>query len=100
VAIHVNNLGSLLKTLGDLTGARLHFERALRIRESAFGLEHPDVAMSVWWLGTVMEAAGDLDGARTHYERALHIYLKFLGEAHPTTVKVRRFLTASETKKR
>ena len=100
VATYVNNLGLVLNALGDLTGARPHFERALRIRESTFGLEHPDVANSVWWLGTLMEAMGDLDGARQYYERALQIYLKFLGEAHPDTVKLRRFLTAVERKKR
>lgn len=100
VANAVTNLGALLDVLGDRTGARLHFERALRIRENAFGLEHPAVAQSVWWLGTVAEAIGDLDGARKHYERALQIDLKFLGEAHPTTVNVRRYLTALETKKR
>jgi len=37
-------------------------------------------------------------GRRGQALRALQIFLKFLGESHPTTVEVRRFLTALETK--
>jgi Tfp pilus assembly protein PilF len=35
VANRVNNLGSVLQDLGDLAGARAHFERALGIDEAA-----------------------------------------------------------------
>jgi Tfp pilus assembly protein PilF len=42
VAIRVNNLGHVLHYLGDLNGARKHFERALKIFERALGKDHPD----------------------------------------------------------
>ena len=37
----VNNLGSVLRDLGDLAGARAAFERALTIDEAAYGPDHP-----------------------------------------------------------
>ncbi|HEX6112455.1 MAG TPA: tetratricopeptide repeat protein [Geminicoccaceae bacterium] len=41
VAIRVNNLGSVLRALGDLAGARAAFERALPIFERVLGPDHP-----------------------------------------------------------
>jgi hypothetical protein len=41
VAVRVNNLGSVLRALGDLAGARAAFERALAIFERFLGSEHP-----------------------------------------------------------
>jgi len=40
VAIRVNNLGGVLKALGDLAGAREAFERALRIWETTLPAGH------------------------------------------------------------
>ena len=37
----VNNLGMMLKDLGDLAEARAHFERVLAIDETTFGPDHP-----------------------------------------------------------
>jgi Tfp pilus assembly protein PilF len=53
VAIRVSNLGSRLRELGDLDGARDHFERALRIDEAAYGPRHSrtrNVAADLAWL--------------------------------------------------
>jgi tetratricopeptide (TPR) repeat protein len=41
VAIRVNNLGNVLQDLGDLEGAKAHFERALQILREFLGDEHP-----------------------------------------------------------
>ena len=41
VAAVLNNLGSVLQDLGDLAGAKAHFERALAIRVKFLGEEHP-----------------------------------------------------------
>jgi hypothetical protein len=41
VAMDVNNLGMMLKDLGDLAEARAHFERVLAIDETTFGPDHP-----------------------------------------------------------
>ena len=42
----VNNLGLVLRDLGDLAGTRAAFERALAIRERFFGPEHPHTRTS------------------------------------------------------
>ena len=43
MARDVNNLGSALKDLGDLAGARQAFERALAIFEKFLGPDHHDM---------------------------------------------------------
>jgi tetratricopeptide (TPR) repeat protein len=73
VASYINNLGSVLRALGDLAGARAAFDRALRIDEASFGPDHPKVASSVNNLGSVLPELGDLAGARAAFERALRI---------------------------
>jgi tetratricopeptide (TPR) repeat protein len=83
VAIAVNNLGSVLHDLGDLSGAQDCFELALRIDEAAYGPDHPDVANRVNNLGSVLRAMGDLAGAQECYERALRIDEAAYGLTHP-----------------
>ena len=83
------NLGRVLKGQGDLAGARAAYERALAIDETAFGPDHPNVAIRVNNLGSVLRAEGDLAGARAAYERALAIFEKVLGSDHPNTVIAR-----------
>jgi tetratricopeptide (TPR) repeat protein len=83
VAADVNNLGLVLRDLGDLPGARQCFERALRIDEAVYGLDHPAVATAVNNLGLVLRNLGDLPGARQCFERALKIAEASLGTDHP-----------------
>src|SRR6266852_3329251 len=83
VATVVNNLGNLLRDLGDLAGARAAYERALRIDEAAYGPDHPEVAIRVNNLGLVLRALGDLAGARAAYQRALRIDEAAYGPDHP-----------------
>jgi len=84
VAISINNLGGVLKDLGDLQGAKKNYERALAIDETAYGPDHPDVAIDVNNLGSVLQALGDLQGAKKNYERALAIDKTAYGPDHPT----------------
>jgi hypothetical protein len=42
VAIYVNNLGDVLRQLGDLAGAKAAFEHALDIFHRSLGAEHPN----------------------------------------------------------
>jgi hypothetical protein len=58
-----NNLGGVLRDLGDLPGAREQFDRALAISEAALGPDHPDVGVIRNNLGSVLRALGDLPGA-------------------------------------
>jgi tetratricopeptide (TPR) repeat protein len=96
-AIRVNNLGGVLRDLGDLTGARAAFERALKIDEAAFGPDHPKVARDVNNLGRVLRDLGDLAGARAAYERALKIFEKSLPPNHPNIQTVRDNLASLDS---
>jgi len=84
VAIDVNNLGNVLRDLGDLEAAKEMYVRALAIDEAAYGPDHPDVAIDVNNLGGVLQALGDLEGAKKMYEWALVIDEAAYGPNHPT----------------
>ena len=58
-----NNLGSVLQDLGEMEKAKSCFERALKIDEKAFGLEHPSVARDVNNLGLVLLDLGEMEKA-------------------------------------
>ena len=80
--------------MGDLAGAKAHYERALAIDEAAHGDNHPQVAIRLSNLGSVLENLGDLSGAKAHFERALAIRLHFLGEDHPKTKLIKEKLSS------
>jgi tetratricopeptide (TPR) repeat protein len=87
VAMYVNNLGTVLQTLGDLAGARAAHERALRIDEASFGPDHSSIARDLNNLGLVLYTMGDLAGARAAFERALKIDEKSFGPDHPEVAR-------------
>ncbi|MBZ5709232.1 tetratricopeptide repeat protein [Nannocystis pusilla] len=66
-------LGTVHRLRGDLERARELSLRALAIRESLLGSEHPDVARSLNTLGNVALADGEYDLAIQYHERALAI---------------------------
>jgi len=80
-----NTLGYHLWMIGDYSGARPYWERALAIHEKDLGAEHPDTARSLNNLGALLQSQGDLVAARPYYERALAIREKVLGAEHPDT---------------
>ncbi|HEY0832978.1 MAG TPA: toll/interleukin-1 receptor domain-containing protein [Azospirillum sp.] len=84
VATFIDNLASVMQSLGDLKGAREGFERALRISETAYGPEHTTVATRVNNLASVLRDLGDLTGARAGFERALRIGEVADGSDHPS----------------
>ena len=65
--------------------ARPLCERALGIREKAFGPDHLNTAPSLNNLARLLQDQGDLAAARPLYERALAIREKLLGPEHPDT---------------
>jgi tetratricopeptide (TPR) repeat protein len=87
VAQYVNNLGYVLRDLGDLAGARAAYERALLLAEKHLGSEHPNVATTVGNLGLVLNDLGDLAGAKANYERALKIDENSFGSDHPNVAR-------------
>ncbi len=66
--------------------AELHFRRALKCREIAYGPEHADTLTSVNNLGSLLKAQGDYEGAEALYRRALKGREKALGAEHPSTL--------------
>jgi len=64
-----NNAGCVALVMGDLPGARAHFEAAIRAAK-ALGTPHPGESLN---LGMVLQAEQDLDGARSTYEESLRI---------------------------
>jgi tetratricopeptide (TPR) repeat protein len=92
VAIWRNNLGSVLRDLGDLEGARVQYERALAISEATLGSNHPDMATQCANLGAALRDLGDLEGAKEQYERALAIGEAALSPDHPTVTTWRNNL--------
>jgi tetratricopeptide (TPR) repeat protein len=78
-----NELGYLLDTMGDYTGARPYYERALVINEQVLGASHPDTATSWNNLGYLLREMGDYTGAQPYFERALQIREQVLEANHP-----------------
>jgi tetratricopeptide (TPR) repeat protein len=79
------NLGVVLRNLGDIKAARTHHERALAIFEARLGPDHPRTATSLQHLARDLHLQRDLDGARALHERALAIREAHLGPDHPDT---------------
>jgi tetratricopeptide (TPR) repeat protein len=88
----LNNLGGLLKEMGDLAGARPYLEQALAVTRRALGEDHPRTGSSLSSLGVLLRDMGDLAGARPYLEQALAVRLRALGEGHPDTATSLNFL--------
>jgi tetratricopeptide (TPR) repeat protein len=78
----LNKVGTYLQVSAHFDEAKEAFERALRISETTYGLDHPNVASAVSNLGSVLKDLGDLQGARTQYMRALRIDEVAYGSEH------------------
>jgi tetratricopeptide (TPR) repeat protein len=78
----LDNLGLVLRRLGDLDAADDAHQRALAIRQIQLGADHPHVAHALSSLGNVAYERGDLPAARTFYEQALRILEARLGSDH------------------
>ncbi|MFQ5793411.1 MAG: tetratricopeptide repeat protein, partial [Acidobacteriota bacterium] len=72
-----------LQKTGDLNEARAYYERALAIREKAFGSEHKSLRSTLWRLGVISLALGDRVGAEPLFQRALSIKKKNAGSDAP-----------------
>ncbi|HEV3047946.1 MAG TPA: FxSxx-COOH system tetratricopeptide repeat protein [Solirubrobacteraceae bacterium] len=83
VASVFTQVGVVLQTLGELPAARAAQERALKIKEAAYGPSHPEVAKTLNNLGLAINDLGDLEGARAAQERALKIEEATYGPSHP-----------------
>ena len=78
----VNNLGRVLKRMGNVGQAREHFESALRLDQETYGEAHPHVAEVANNYGTVLHMAGDVKTALHQFEWALEICRNSYGPEH------------------
>ena len=68
---------------GEYVGAVQVAQEALKVAESTFGPDHPNVAASLNNLGAVYHAQGRYTQAELLYQQALAIDEKTLGKEHP-----------------
>jgi Tfp pilus assembly protein PilF len=76
-------LGIYLAASAQSRAALSVLERALAIKEAAYGPNHPEVAIALINLGIVQRDLGELPAARTTLERALAIKETAYGPNHP-----------------
>jgi len=60
-----------------------HLRKALELRESALGSDHPQVAATCIHLGAVYRNSGDFEKSLEYMLQAVEIQKKTLGEEHP-----------------
>ena len=79
------SLASFFQSNGEYEAASTGYERALRIKEEAFGVDHINTAHTINNLGSTYRNQGKYDEAIAQYERALRIYEKAFGVDHINT---------------
>jgi serine/threonine-protein kinase len=77
--------GVVMFRAGKYAEARTAYERALALRESALGADHPDTAAALHNLGSDLCVMGDCWAAKDALERAVAVSEKSLGPDHPDT---------------
>jgi tetratricopeptide (TPR) repeat protein len=79
----LNRIADGYESLGNADKKRELLERALAIKERHYGLDHPEVAMTLTNLGNAYGALGDTKKKRELLERALAIEERHYGLDHP-----------------
>ena len=80
-----NNIGAVMKAMGDNFEALQILNQALATFEKVYGKEHPATATAYTNIGSVMQAMGNNVGALEMYNRGLAIREKVYGKEHPAT---------------
>ena len=68
-----NNLGRVIREMGDDDSAIALFQQAMSIDQTAYGADHPHVAEVLNNFGMCLHRKGDIQGAKDQFERAAHI---------------------------
>jgi tetratricopeptide (TPR) repeat protein len=84
----LDHAGIYQRSRGRLPSAPPLLERALRLRETACGPDHPAVATTLDHLALVVRDLGEPATARPLYEQALHINESVYGPDHPEVASV------------
>jgi ankyrin repeat protein len=94
VATTLTNLGNAYGDLGDNAKKRDMLERALAIKERAYGPDHVALAITLWNLADANGDLGDTVKQREILERGLAINESFYGPDHSETVDFREALAS------
>jgi CHAT domain-containing protein/Tfp pilus assembly protein PilF len=84
----LTNLAALYTTQSNYTAAEPLFQRALRIRETALGSDHPEVGITLNNLAHLYQDQGNYPAAEPLFQRALQIFETALGPEHPYVATV------------
>ena len=82
-----HELGQHLWQISDFQGALPYHEKALAIRESIFGEDHPETAESLVSIGRVLRELGRSAETKPYFERSLEIRMKLFGKYHRDTAE-------------
>ena len=82
-----HNIGYGYYCMGDHDKALEYYGKALEIRESKLGKDHPYTATTYNNIAVVYDAKGDYDKALEYYGKALEIRESKLGKDHPDTAQ-------------
>ena len=88
VAIYLDHLGTLHRTLGEGAKAEPLFLRALAIREKTLGPEHPALASSLTHLATLYRDERRYAEAEPLFQRAVALREKQEGTTNPSLAKL------------
>jgi tetratricopeptide (TPR) repeat protein/tRNA A-37 threonylcarbamoyl transferase component Bud32 len=95
----LNALGGAYLRAGNIFGAKDAFQKAVVAAKSAFGGDHPDVAVPLSNLGGLAQAMGAWDEAIGHHMQALKIIEETRGPAHEQTGQLLYSLAVSRNGK-
>ncbi|MGB8202224.1 MAG: FxSxx-COOH system tetratricopeptide repeat protein, partial [Pseudonocardiaceae bacterium] len=95
VAWLLHRAAEYLHTRGEPATARPLFERALELRRSLLGEDHPDTLASAGSLSFTLYELGQYEPARQLAEDTLTRCRRVLGEDHPDTLRSAIYLTVA-----
>jgi tetratricopeptide (TPR) repeat protein len=82
----MNNLGHLLRQLGEFSAAHALYEEALATRRRTLGDQHPSTVICLNNVAVLHSSRGDHASARPIMEASLRTLRSTLGDAHPRTL--------------
>ena len=85
-------IGNVYQSQGKYDEAIAQYERALRIYENSFGVNHVNTADTILNIGLFHKSQGRDQLARDYLSRAHLIFQSNLGMAHPFTQKAKILL--------
>ena len=91
----IMNFGLTYDSQGKYDEAIAQYERALRIKERAFGVDHVNSASTLHNIGLTYKNMGDWMSAKSYFERAASLHRLCRGEVHEFTIGSERELACA-----